>query len=69
MILKFSIFIDHASEFLAARKGFLPFLGMFLIIVNFVLRLTSTGWLVQTDLFLHLGLIVAILGLMIAWAL
>lgn len=69
MILKFSVFIDHASEFLAARKGFLPFLGMGLIIVNFVLRLTSAGWLVQTDLFLHLGLIVAILGLMIAWAL
>ena len=61
---------DSLSEFLAHRKGLLPFLGLLLIIVNLLLQfLLPSGWLVSSNLLLHLGLIVAILGLMIAWAL
>lgn len=66
---KLSKFIDDASEFFAGRKGLLPLIGLALIVINFILRLTVAGWLVQTDFFLHLGLIVAILGFMLAWAL
>jgi hypothetical protein len=61
---------DRLSEFLAHRKGLLPLVGIVLIIVNLVLQfLLPPGWLVSSNLFLHVGLIVAILGLMIAWAL
>jgi hypothetical protein len=66
---KLSRFIDAASEFFAARKGLLPLIGLVLIVVNFILRLIGAGWLVQTDLMLHLGLIIAIIGFMLAWAL
>lgn len=66
---KLSKFIDDASEFFAARKGLLPLIGLVLIVINFVLRLIGAGWLVQTDLLLHLGLIIAIIGFMLAWAL
>ena len=62
--------VDWLSEFLARRKGLLPLIGLLLILINLLFQfLLPPGWLVSTNLFLHLGLIVAILGLMIAWAL
>jgi hypothetical protein len=61
---------DRLSEFLAHRKGLLPLIGLLLIIVNLLFQfLLPPGWLISTNLLLHLGLIIAILGLMIAWAL
>jgi hypothetical protein len=61
---------DRLSEFLARRKGLLPLIGLVLIIVNLLFQfLLPPGWLVSTNLLLHLGVIIAILGLMIAWAL
>jgi len=61
---------DQLSEYLAHRKGLLPLIGLVLIILNLILQFVlPPGWLVSTNLLLHLGLIVAILGLMIAWAL
>jgi hypothetical protein len=61
--------LDRFSEFYAHRKGLLPLIGLVLIIANFILQIVSAGWLAQTDLFLHLGLILAIVGFMLAWAL
>ena len=70
MINWLSKFLDNASEFLAHRKGLLPLVGIGLIIVNFlIVSIFSGGFLVETNLFLHLGLVVALLGLMLAWAL
>ena len=62
--------VDWLSEFLAHRKGLLPLIGLLLIVVNLLFQfLLPPGWLVSTNLLLHLGLIIAILGLMLAWAL
>ncbi|GAP14838.1 hypothetical protein LARV_02614 [Longilinea arvoryzae] len=69
MLQGFSRFLDQASEFLATRKGLLPILGMLLIGVNFVFRLAVPGWFQESDFFLHLGLILAILGFLLAQAL
>ena len=70
MINWLSQFLDHTSEYLARRKGLLPLIGIGLIILNFVIvSIFSGGFLVETNLFLHLGLIVALIGLMLAWAL
>lgn len=69
MLLGFSRFLDRASEFLAARKGLLPILGMLLIVLNFVFRLAIPGWFRETDFFLHFGLILSILGFLLAQAL
>jgi hypothetical protein len=66
----FNRFLDAASEFFAHRKGLLPFLGIFLIALNAILQyVPGGGTLEDTNLFLHLGAIIAILGLMLAWAL
>jgi len=57
--------IDQASEFFAHRKGLLPLTGIVLIILNFIFRLAFPGWLASSDLLLHLGIIVAVFGLML----
>lgn len=69
MLNWFSKFLDRASEYLAVRKGLLPLIGLFLIVLNFILQFFVPGWLTESDFFLHLGLVIAIFGLMLAWAL
>ena len=64
--------VDKASNYFAHRKGFLPLLGILLVIVNFILPfvgLSLDSFLVASNLFLHLGVIVAIFGMMLGWAL
>lgn len=70
MIKWFSKFLDQSSDFLAPRKGLLPLIGIGLIILNFVLvSIFPSGFLIETNLFLHLGIIVALIGQMLSWAL
>ncbi len=62
--------VDDGSEYFAHRKGLLPLIGIIFVIVNLILQfLLPPGWLVSSNLFLHLGIIIAIFGLMLAWAL
>jgi len=63
-------FLDVLSNFLAQRKGLLPIMGMAFIVINWLLQIFSVpGWPVETNLFLHLGVILSILGILLAWAL
>ena len=62
--------LDRLSEYLAHRKGLLPLIGLLFILVNLVLQFfLSPGWLLESNLLLHIGLIISILGLMLARAL
>ena len=70
MLAQFSRLLDNMSEFLAARKGLLPILGILLVIVNGVLQfIPAAGWLASTNLLLHIGVVLALVGIMLAWAL
>ena len=70
MAEKLNLILDRLSDFLAHRKGLLPFLGLIMVLINAILQfLPGSGWLVQTNLLLHLGIILAILGFLLAWAL
>jgi hypothetical protein len=70
MAEKFSLMLDRTSDFLEKRKGLLPFTGIALVLVNFVIQFfPGVGWLASSNLFLHLGVILAILGILLAWAL
>lgn len=70
MIEKISQFVDFLSEFFAARKGLLPILGLLFIMINFVMvLLPEMEFFKQTNTFLHIGVFLAILGLMLAKAL
>ena len=64
-----SKFFDKASNFIANRKGLLPLIGIFLVIINFLFQLFLPGWIANTNFFLHLGIIVSIIGMLLAWAL
>lgn len=62
--------LDTLSNYLAHRKGLLPIIGIVFILLNLLLTFIIPGsFLVTTNLFLHLGLVIAIFGLMLAWAL
>jgi hypothetical protein len=67
---KLNRFLDAASNFLAHRKGLLPLLGILLVVLNFVLQfIPGIGFLASSNICLHLGVIIAILGVLLAWAL
>jgi len=62
--------IDRISEFLAFRKGLLPMIGILLILINWILQLFPVlNWFTNTNSLLHLGIVIAIIGFMAAWAL
>ena len=70
MLKRLNELIDKLSGFLAPRKGLLPIIGILIILLNLILQFfPGIGWLVESNLFLHIGVIVAILGIMLAWAL
>jgi hypothetical protein len=66
---KINRLLDVASEFLAQRKGLLVMIGILMIVVNGVLQFVPGGWLAHSNLLLHLGLVIALVGIMLAWAL
>jgi len=67
---RLSKLVDRASDFFAHRKGLLPLLGILLVIINYALPfLIGLNVVTQSNLFLHLGVIVAIFGIMLAAAL
>lgn len=62
--------LDWFSEFLAYRKGLLPILAIVFVILNFVLQLfPDIGFVANSNLFLHIGVILGFLGVLLAWAL
>jgi hypothetical protein len=69
MLEKLSVFLDDASEYFAHRKGLLPLLGIFFVILDFFFQIFPVGWVSASSLFLHIGIILAIIGFMFAWAL
>jgi hypothetical protein len=62
--------VDIASNYFAHRKGFLPLLGILFVILNFILPFfVPPNFFTLSNFFLHLGVIVAIFGMMLGWAL
>ncbi len=65
-----SKFLDWASEYFAHRKGLLPLIGLGFIFLNLVLQFVVPGsFFASANILLHIGLIIAIFGMMLAWAL
>jgi hypothetical protein len=62
--------VDASSNYFAHRKGLLPLTGIVLVIINFILPLFfGPNFFTESDLLLHLGVVVAIFGMMLGWAL
>jgi hypothetical protein len=70
MGLKLNKFLDFLSEALATRKGLLLILAILMVVMNYVLQfIPGAGWIGQTNLLLHLGVVTGLTGVMVAWAL
>lgn len=70
MRARFNRMLDAMSEYLAGRRGLLPLLGVLLVLLNILVTLVSPqGWWAQSDLLLQIGVVIAILGILLAWAL
>ena len=65
----FNKLLKVTSEFLARLPGLPVFVAIGLVLLNFVLQLLPdwpvVGWLAQSHLFLHLGVILGLLGMLL----
>ncbi len=60
--------LDRLNELIGERPGLLPLLGLGLILINFLLQLwpgPGSGWIIDSNLFLHLGLIMSLIGILL----
>lgn len=59
--------VEWISDILAKWPGLLPILGLGFILLNLVLQIYPGAghWYVDLDLFLHMGLLAAILGILL----
>jgi len=60
-------YVDLIAKFLSEKPGLLPVFGLACIVINFVLQIyPGPGtWIVDTNLFLHAGLVTAIVGILL----
>jgi low affinity Fe/Cu permease len=63
------MWLDRLSAFIARYKGLPTMLAVLLVVVNFVLQFLNLGWLSESNLLLHLGIVVGLIGLLLAEAL
>ncbi len=61
--------LDRMSNYFAHRKGLLPLIGIVFILLNFILQFILPPGFASANILLHLGLVIAILGFMLARAL
>ncbi len=65
--------LNRISDYLARNKGLPVFLGVLLIILNYVLQFFAhvpvLGFVGTTNLLLHLGIVVGLLGILLGDAL
>lgn len=57
--------LDTLSEFLAKYPGLLPLIGLGFIILNLALQFFQGFWIVESNLFLHIGLIISLIGILL----
>lgn len=57
--------LDRVGHFLGEKPGMLPLIGVGLIVLNFILQLFPTNWVADVDLFLHIGLIISLVGILL----
>ena len=70
-------FVDNLSDFFAHRKGLPVFVGVGLVFISLLLSLFPGlaevegfwGWLANSHILLHLGVIVGLLGVLLGDAL
>jgi hypothetical protein len=63
------MWLDRISAFIARYKGLPTMVAVVLVVLNFLLQFANLGWLSESNLLLHLGIVVGLIGLLLAEAL
>lgn len=62
--------LDRLSDFLSRRRGLPTMLAILLVFVNLILQFVpGAEWLARTNILLHIGVIVGLLGVLLSAAL
>jgi hypothetical protein len=64
--------IDWMNDFFAHRPGLLPLLGIVFVVLDLLLQVfpgPGSGWFVDSNILMHVGAIMGILGILLARAL
>ena len=59
--------VERLNNFFMSKPGVLPLVGVVLIVLNFLLQLYpgQEAWIAHSNLFLHLGLVISLVGLLL----
>ena len=57
--------LDKLSDFLSRFPGLLPLLGVLLVVLNLLLQFFPPTWLATSNLLMHLGVILSIIGILL----
>ena len=64
------MFLDRVSEFISKRRGLPTMIAIALVVVNLIVQfLPGMEWLARTNLLLHIGVIIGLLGILLSAAL
>ena len=62
--------LDRLSEFLARRRGLPTMVAILLVVINLILQFVpGLEWLARTNIFLHVGVIIGLTGILLSAAL
>jgi hypothetical protein len=56
--------LDKLGGILNKYPGLLPLIGIGLVVLNLILQFFPGNWIVDSNLFLHVGVITALLGIL-----
>ena len=62
------LWLNRLSSFISRYKGLPTMLAVALVGLNLILQFFPFGWLSSSNLFLHLGIIVGLIGILMAEA-
>jgi len=60
------MWLDRMSAFIARYKGLPTMIAVLLVVLNFVLQFFNVGWLSSSNLLLQLGIVVGLIGVLLA---
>ena len=64
------MFLDRLSEYISKRRGLPTMLAIVLVVINLVFQFVpGLEWFAHTNLLLHIGVIIGLLGILLSAAL
>lgn len=63
------MWLDRLSAFIARYKGLPTMAAVVLVVLNFIFQFLNLGWFSSSNLLLHLGIVVGLIGVLLAEAL